>query len=873
MLDLSGHNHPARESCTAQPQHNRLSRLFNRRTRSLSRALNGTQSSASHDIISSLSHLQVQGSPTSDETSLSNATDSRPFVGRLRSVTEVVSVIAPTSPEVGAIIWGSLSFIVKSSFNNATIARTIIKSLEPVGQDFERFGKYLAMFGKCDPLTKATEKYYDEFIELLGYSVHILSQHRYASPPTNVVEEELHRKMARITRQGLHVEREAKAAKYQSDEEWKVNNKSGEKRHNLPTPKKAICFFDKFENRNFSGRVGVLQSLEAGLIERDGTPRPSVSVLLHGLGGVGKSEIAIKFIYTHQSLYPYIFWFPADSREKLVIAISNACKNMGVLPPDSTSDLKAVPLIWREWLSENTRWLIVFDNVEQRSLLKEFWPRSNKGTIIITSRHPQIGATIVDDDYDIRPMSIDESKELLYTLLPRQYQLGGETEVHEAERVCKLVDGLPLAIILTAGLLRETRRTLKETSHILEQKREFLLDWSPDIDDEDSASTLTMLWEANLLSLPANSLHILQVMSFLDPDSIDEALLANFETAALYGILPSDQSSFLYSIRHLFNHSMIRRDKTSLSIHRLVQDVTIRRMTVELVWAVFPRQSEEGLLMSSLNGKCETLLPHVESLEARFNEFPDKTECSPIHLAEIIHSCSWSMFEQGMFNRSMRMASTGINIVTANKIETRLLHADLLTTIAGCQVEATNEFHSAYDALDEALQLRLEASEAGLIDSSHPQIANSYMSLGTAALGIRFIAKAIELGRKSISLREARREDQIQMLAMSYHNVGIAALVAGQLEKAENYIRESMELSKATGKSMSPEQKLAMDSRTYYCLGNIFSARGMEDEAIQHQEKALIQRLQSFGESHPYVGCSYWKLGCLYETKDWIKAM
>ncbi|KAI0416117.1 P-loop containing nucleoside triphosphate hydrolase protein [Xylaria grammica] len=943
MSDLPDPSRTPQESRISQPANNILMRFLKRNPTPSSQAIaisNGTQSSISHDNVGSLRQHQAESSPVRATTSVPNAPGSstdhwrrvlnqfrsqvdpntyvqvalancvdtlegeierisprglysptadifdrvRPFVKQLRSASEVVSVIAPTSPEIGAIIWGSVSFIVKSSQHDAHTVRLVIQSLDPVGRDFERFGKYLAMFGESDSLTQATEKYYGEVIDLLGYSVRILSPPRYKSPPTCVVEEDLRSKMTRITLQRDHVEREAKAAKFQSDEKWKASHKSGVEGHNLTAPKKAVFFFDKLENKRFSGRVDVLQSLEAELTDGDGSPRPGVSVLLHGLGGVGKSEIAIKFIYAHQNLYPYIFWFPADSREKLVIAISNACKTIGVLPSDSISDLKAIPLIWREWLSDNTGWLIVFDNAEQHSLLKEFWPRSNGGTIIITSRHPQIGAALVDRDHEIRPMSIEESKGLLYTLLPSEYQLRDETDAREVEMVCKLVDGLPLAIILTAGLLRETRRTLQETLQILEDKRELLLNWSPDIDDEDSSSTLTMLWEVNILSLPANALHLLQVMSFLDPDSIDEALLVNFETPTSHGVLPSDQSRFLHSIRYLFNHSMVRRDVASLSIHRLVQDVTIRRMSdaervkmfntaVELVWTVFPRQSEEGLLMSSLNGKCEKLLPHVESLEARFNEFSHQAECSSIHLAEIAHSCSWSMFEQGMFTRSMRMASTGINIANASKTETRLIQADLLTTIAGCEIEATNEFQSAYEGLNKALQLRLEASEAGLIDPSHPQIANSYMSLGVAALGIGLTSRAIELGEKSISLRAARREDQIQMLAMSYHNVAIAALVAGQLEKAKKSIRESMELSKIIGKSMSPEQKLAMDSRTYYCLGNIFSACGMEDEAIECQETALIRRLQSFGESHPYVGCSYWKLGCLYESTDWIKAI
>jgi len=166
------------------------------------------------------------------------------------------------------------------------------------------------------------------------------------------------------------------------------------------------------------------------------------------------------------------------------------------------------------------------------------------------------------------------------------------------------------------------------------------------------------------------------------------------------------------------------------------------------------------------------------------------------------------MHERGMLEPAIKLARTGLDITEDLSSETRLLQADLWTTIGAAQV-AGSLVEESYVSLERALNLRLSAVEAGLMDGTHPQIANSYMSLGTAAVGISGrVQDAIDLGEKSIQLRKGRIEEQIQMLALSHHNVALATLTCGQLEKADAFIDKSMEISAETCQSMTPEQKM-----------------------------------------------------------------
>jgi tetratricopeptide (TPR) repeat protein len=160
-----------------------------------------------------------------------------------------------------------------------------------------------------------------------------------------------------------------------------------------------------------------------------------------------------------------------------------------------------------------------------------------------------------------------------------------------------------------------------------------------------------------------------------------------------------------------------------------------------------------------------------------------------------------SMYERGMVSEAMKLASTGIEIATSCHSETKLLLADLCTTMGGEQLEGTDAMTQGYESLQRALNLRLAAVENGLMDPDHPQITNSYMNVGAAALGIGKIQEAVDLGEKSILLRAKREEEQIQMLAMSFHNVALAALTAGQLSKAETHPKKSMDFNKKTGKN------------------------------------------------------------------------
>lgn len=129
--------------------------------------------------------------------------------------------------------------------------------------------------------------------------------------------------------------------------------------------------------------------------------------VLHGLGGIGKTQLAVEFARKYQKNYSAIFWIDGSTKQKLTRSIADFASR---LPPDQISE-KAKSYLQEEisnadevvnevlkWLSQplNNQWLMVFDNVDREFLpssgdleafdVTRYFPEADQGSILITSR-------------------------------------------------------------------------------------------------------------------------------------------------------------------------------------------------------------------------------------------------------------------------------------------------------------------------------------------------------------------------------------------------------------------------------------------------------------------------------------------------------
>lgn len=799
------------------------------------------------------------------------------FLGLLESVGPIATAIAPVTPEIGSLVWGSVSLLAEK--DKYWLSKDIHKHLVDICKEFDRCKRLLESYPDSAALKREVEEFYQEVVKFLSFSIQSIQRPSVSSPPREYVKDQLNGIIARIERCLKSIQREANTLGHQRHPGQGQSDSQVQQDQDLP----LSTLFDIPQNRKFSGRDDTLKAMNDQMLESSGQPLQGTSVLLFGLGGMGKSSITVKYIYNNYKQYePYIFWIPCDTRQKLKAAVLVACQWLKIPLENSDADLAKAPGVWKYWLEHSDKqFIVVYDNVEEKSVLEEVWPKTYSGTIIVTSRRRDVAADLVMHEHEITAMPPLGSRHLLLDLLHPSLQEQAEKDLTVVDKICEFLDGLPLAILLTSSMI-DACKSLSGILQRLEKSRKTLLEWS-DKKKKNTPLSLMLVWEANIKNLSPDSLQLLHVMGLLDPDNFTEDMVSPEIVASQSLPLPADETSYLYALAGLSEYSLVRGDRSSICMHRLLQDVIIERMSpetlresfntaVQISLAVFPKQSDEGLLMSSFWLQCQKYRSHVESLELRYKQQRDRLDMHSVHFPELAYRCSWSMYESGDYIRANDLAHTGLGILKHVKCETRRLQADLWTTIGGAQLLATNS-KEAYDSLKEALDLRLGAVDDGLMEPDHPQIANSYMSLGAAAVGVGNLDEAIDLGEKSIEIRSGREEEQIQMLAMSHHNVALASLCARQLDKAEKFSKRSIELSRTRSPSMTKEQRLAMDARNVYGLANIYLAQGKFLEGRTKHEEALLIRQDVFKEKHPYTACSYWKLGCLWQAEDWQKAV
>ena len=113
----------------------------------------------------------------------------------------------------------------------------------------------------------------------------------------------------------------------------------------------------------------------------------SSTLTLSGLGGIGKTVIARKYVYQYGYLYDLIWWIDAHSKEAILYAYKEFVKRNNLINDiiDKHS-LDRVADIVKKWMLETDNWLFIFDDVVDFSVIKSFIPEKHKGNVLITSR-------------------------------------------------------------------------------------------------------------------------------------------------------------------------------------------------------------------------------------------------------------------------------------------------------------------------------------------------------------------------------------------------------------------------------------------------------------------------------------------------------
>jgi NB-ARC domain len=142
----------------------------------------------------------------------------------------------------------------------------------------------------------------------------------------------------------------------------------------------------------FVGREAELKQMEAILLSECHSSTRKV-LILGGMGGIGKTQLAITYVKRHDTSYPSVFWVNATSESTLRTSLRRLAPQ--ILPNETVYRMDDDQL-WAQislWLSklENSRWLLIFDNYDDPAQyqIEKYYPFVAHGSIIITTRQPE----------------------------------------------------------------------------------------------------------------------------------------------------------------------------------------------------------------------------------------------------------------------------------------------------------------------------------------------------------------------------------------------------------------------------------------------------------------------------------------------------
>jgi hypothetical protein len=112
----------------------------------------------------------------------------------------------------------------------------------------------------------------------------------------------------------------------------------------------------------------------------------TTTVAITGLGGIGKTQLVLDYLYGRRNHYPIVWWIRAESNDTLLEDVVNLATPLGIErrePPDYDADARAV----QSYLENDERWLLVFDNASDPNVVEVLLPRTTAGHVVITSRY------------------------------------------------------------------------------------------------------------------------------------------------------------------------------------------------------------------------------------------------------------------------------------------------------------------------------------------------------------------------------------------------------------------------------------------------------------------------------------------------------
>ncbi|WP_414587776.1 tetratricopeptide repeat protein [Scytonema sp. PCC 10023] len=598
----------------------------------------------------------------------------------------------------------------------------------------------------------------------------------------------------------------------------------------------------------FIGRARELERLHEQLQRNNEVVIASVE----GMGGVGKTELAIQYSLLYLQLHTYpggICWLRAREQDIGLQIIGFAKTDLGLQPPEDLELPERVRWCWQHWHQGNT--LVVVDDVKNYSHIKPYLPpQSSQFKVLITTR---LKLNLAGSLF-LEVLQEDDALSLLTELV-------GEEKVNQesikAKELVQRLGYLPLALQLVGRYVKKRKISLTEMLRRLEEKglghpslevKENDSTWTSDI-KRGVAAAFELSWSE--LSESAQELGCL--LSLFALAGIPWLLV---ERAAV-----EKDAEELEDARVELENLHLLTGEDTYQLHQLIRE--------------FLRNKQKNL--ASRDEQKYSFCQAMVEVAKEIPQTPNQNQITALtpaipHLAEVAQNLTdavsdenliWVFTGLGRFYRGQGLYALAQPWLEqcVSVVQSRLgdEHSDVATSYNN--LANLYQSQGRYTEAEPLLIKALELSQR-LLGEEHPHVALSYNNLAALYSSLGRYTEAEPLLLKALELNQRLLGDEHPNVALSFNNLANLYRFQGQYTEAEPLFIKALELFQRLLGEEHPDV-----ATSYNSLAGLYHSQGRYTEAEPLLLKALELRQRLLPEEHPDVALSFNNLAVLYRSQ------
>jgi tetratricopeptide (TPR) repeat protein len=580
------------------------------------------------------------------------------------------------------------------------------------------------------------------------------------------------------------------------------------------------------ENPFFTGRDDDLAWIKR-ILNTSNHNRTRPVALLHGTGGVGKSEAAAHYAHKHRDEYQAVWWIDAErpaTRDEGFSRLAEALGLQGFNPRDMKETRAAV----LQWMENASGWLAIFDNAESPDELRPWLPPRAGGHLLVTSRNPAWRSVA-----DALPLDVWD----IATAAAYLRERSGDEDMAASQALAADLGCLPLACEHAAAYVEDSGCGLAGYSDLLKQRF-------------DKAApvvfrTFTLAMEKAAEQAPLAET-VMNLCACLAPEPIPRTLFSGEEGLGVLGTLSTPAPVDIFALNAAF--AALRRQaliagQESLTLHRLVQATARSRLSDPQNWDVAALTlTAKAFPFDAIDARnwedCARLRPHAETLLAAV---PDAA--APPGTTDVLcNQLGLYLQQRGDYPAALALFERNLQLS-----ETRFGPKDGKTAIALSNLGGLLRSMGRLEAAEPHTRRALDIDE-GNLGPDHPEVAIRLSNLATILHDQQHHGEAETLLRRALPIFEANLGADHPNVAACLSNLGEALRRQGKHGAAKPLQERALEIDRAHYGDDHPE--IATDLNNL--AGTLFHL-GYFAGAVERLAKAAAIWERWLGPDHPHT--------------------